>query len=60
MLHVPFVLCIYTVTSGIFPVGVGAMLPVCGVSILLGNAIAGGKVNPTREVLDSTTVQSAS
>ena len=39
--------------SGSFRVGVQAQLPVPGVSMILGNDIAGGKVHPVLEVLDT-------
>lgn len=38
--------------SGIFPIAVCSELPVKGISLLLGNDIAGGKVTPSLEILD--------
>lgn len=38
---------------GFFPVAMCAALPVQGIVLFLGNDIAGGKVTPTLEVLDS-------
>lgn len=46
--------------SGKFPVALCAALPIHAVIMLLGNDIAGGKIIPTLEVLDSTKDQSAS
>ena len=40
--------------SGIFRVGVRPMLPVKGVTFIMGNDIAGGKVVPILEVLDKS------
>lgn len=39
--------------TGFFPVAVCAALPIQGVILLVGNDIAGGKVTPALEVLDS-------
>ncbi len=39
--------------SGVFPVAICPALPIRGVTMLLGNDIAGGKVIPSLEVLDT-------
>lgn len=39
--------------SGFFPVAISSALPIQGIVLLMGNDIAGGKVTPTLEVLDS-------
>lgn len=46
--------------SGKFPMALCEALPIHAVIMLLGNDIAGGKIIPTLEVLDSTKDQSAS
>lgn len=45
--------------TGFVKVGVRSSLPVNGVDIILGNDLAGGKVMPVVEVLDSPTVSSS-
>lgn len=40
--------------SGVFPVAVCPVLPITGVTMLLGNDIAGGQVVPALEILDTT------
>ena len=45
--------------SGRFRVGVVPRLPVEGVTLLLGNDIAGGNVSPVLEVVDSTKPETA-
>lgn len=39
--------------NGLFPVAISSGLPIRGVDLLLGNDIAGGKVTPSLEVLDT-------
>ncbi len=39
--------------SGVFSVAVCPALPIRGISMLLGNDLAGGKVEPVLEVLDT-------
>lgn len=41
------------ITGIIFPVAVCSALPIKGVTLLMGNDVAGGKVTPALEVLDS-------
>lgn len=46
--------CVYAkLVSGVFPLTICSEVPIHGVSTLLGNDIAGGKVTPSLEVLDS-------
>lgn len=54
-LHHVYVKC--DLVCGVFKVGVRPTLPIEGVSFILGNDIAGGKVLPVLEVLDSISPQ---
>lgn len=53
---VPLYVCLSKLVTGFFHVTVCSELPVQGIVLVMGNDIAGGKVSPALEVLDSPVV----